>query len=144
MRPPSAGTHGRHRVLGTPGPTGWNDHGDPCRARHAGPTPGSLGVNDHGAALPEPAALLLPERRQHIEAHINDIIESADVAHPRTEQKLQACLNAVKNGRSEDAARDEVARCAEAYFHARLHASHGKSAAAGESDEQAPWRQALQ
>lgn len=145
MRPPVAGMHGRHRIFGTPGPTGWNDHGDPCHASQAGPTPGSLGVNDHGTPLPGPSALLSPERRQDIEADINQIIEAANsTAHSRTEQKLQACFDAVKNRGSADHSQDEAARCAEAYFYARLHALQGKSAVTRGSHEQAPWRHALQ
>jgi hypothetical protein len=93
IRPPVAGMHGRHRAFGTPGPTGWNDHGDPCHASQAGPTPGSLGVNDHGTPLPGPSPLLLPKQRQDNEAHTNQITEKANVtAHSRTEQKLQASL----------------------------------------------------
>jgi hypothetical protein len=144
MKPPVAGMHGRHRILGTPGPTGWNDHGDPCRASQSGPTPGSLGVNDHGSPLPGPAALLASERRQDTEAHINRIVEEANsTAHPRTEQKLQACLDAVKTRGSADYVQDEAARCAEAYFDARLHALQRKSVVTGESLEQAPRRNAL-
>lgn len=144
MRAPVAGVHGRHRVFGTPGPTGWNDHGDPCQARRIGSTPGSLGINDHGTALPRPSALLLPERRQDVEARIDRIIEGTDsTAHPRIEQQLQACLDAAKDRGSVDRSQAEVGRCAEAYFYARLHALKG-SAATEESHEQAPWRNATQ
>lgn len=139
MRPPAAGMHGRHRVLGTPGPTGWNDHGDPCHARRGGPTPGSLGVNDHGTPLPEPAALLLAERRQDAEAHINQIIEAAGSAQAQTEHQLQACLDAVKNQGNADQSQGEVARCAEAYFQARLHAVQGKNADTGGNRERAEY-----
>jgi hypothetical protein len=102
-------------------------------------------VNDHGTPLPEPAALLLAERRRDVEAHINHIIEGADsTTHTRTEQKLQACLDAVRNHGNADQSQGDAARCAEAYFHARLHALQGKSAVAGGNHDQAPWRQALQ
>lgn len=145
IRPPVAGMHGRHRVFGTPGPTGLNDHGDPCHAGRAGPTPGSLGVNDHGMPLPEPSALLPAESRQDIEAHINQIIEEANASpHPRIEQKLQACLDAAKNRGAANHLQDDTARCAEAYFDARLQARQGKTAATGGVQEQAPGRNALQ
>jgi hypothetical protein len=135
--------HGRHRVFGTPGPTGWNDHGDPSHASQAGPTPGSLGVNDHGTPLPPPSALLLPERRHDVEAHINQIIEEANAAaHPQTEHKLQACHDAVKNRDKVGRSQDEVGGCAEAYFYARLHALQGTSTVPG-GHEQAPRRDAL-
>jgi hypothetical protein len=85
--------HGRHRVFGTPGPTGCNDHGDPCHANRAGPTPGSLGVNDHGTPLPGPTALLLPDQRQGNDVHISQTTEEANFpAASRTEQKLRASL----------------------------------------------------
>jgi hypothetical protein len=110
-----------------------------------GSTPGSLGVNDHGTPLPGSSALLPPERRQDIEAHIDRIIEGTDsAALSRTEQKLQACLDAANNRGSVDRSQDEVGRCAEAYFYARLHALKGESAVTGGSHEQAPWRNALQ
>jgi hypothetical protein len=137
--------HGRHRVFGTPGPTGWNDHGDPCQARQIGSTPGSLGVNDHGTPLPGSSALLPAERRQEVEALIDQIVEGTDsAAHPQTEQKLRACLDAFKSRGSVDRSQDEVGRCAEAYFYARLHALTGKSALTEGNHEQALWRNALQ
>jgi hypothetical protein len=145
MRTPVVGMHGRHRAFGTPGPIGWNDHGDPCQARQTGSTPGSLGVNDHGTPLPGSSVLLLPERRQEIEALIDQIIErTGSAAHLQIEQRLQACLDAAKNRGSVDGSQDEVGRCAEAYFYARLHALKVQSAVTEGSREKARWRNALQ
>ena len=144
MRPPPvAGMHGRHRIFDTPGPTGWNDHGDPCHARRTGPTPGSLGVNDHGTPSPGPAALLLPEHRRDVGALINRIVEEVNAAaHSHTEQALQACLVAVKNG-GIDRPQAAAARCAEAYFSARLNAFRVRSGPTGGTGEQDPWRNAV-
>lgn len=145
MDRPVAGMHGRHRVFGTPGPTGWNDHGDPGHARRIGSTPGSLGVNDHGTPLPGPPALLPPERRQDVEDLIDRLIEGIDpAAHPRTEQKLQACLDAARSRGHVDRSQDEVVRCAEAYFYARLRPLTGSSAVTGQPHEEPAWRSALQ
>ena len=117
----------------------------PARPGRTGSTPGSLGVSDHGTPLPRRSALLLSERRQDIEAHIDRIIGGTDFAAlSRTEQKLQACLDAANNRDSVDHSQDEVGRCAEAYFYARLHALKGKSAVTDGSHEEAPWRDALQ
>jgi hypothetical protein len=121
--------HARHRVLNTPGPTGWNDHGDPCHIRRTGPTPGSLSVNDHGTPLAEPLPLLSPALEQEITTRINGLIEEADsAAHRRTEEKLQACLDAVEKRESTDQSQDDAARCTAAYFRARLLALEGKCA----------------
>src|SRR5437763_16625318 len=109
MKPPASGSHARHRVLGSPGPTGWNAHGDPCHWRRQGPTRGPLGINDHGTPLGGKFALLLPERHPEIVNRINGIIAVADaLANRPTAAKLQACLRAVKSHDSAGFGQDDV------------------------------------
>ena len=51
IRPPALGPHAKHRPLGTPGPTGYNDHGDPQHHRRRGGTPGPLALQAAIAAV---------------------------------------------------------------------------------------------
>jgi hypothetical protein len=128
MKPPASGSHARHRVLGTPGPTGWNDHGDPCHWRRQGPTRGPLGINDHGTPLAGKLALLLPERHPEIVNRINAIIAVADaLANQPKAAKLRACLRAVKSHDSAGFGQDDVSRCVASYFDARLLALEEKT-----------------
>jgi hypothetical protein len=136
IKPPASGMHARHRVLGTPGPTGWNDHGEPCQWRQQGPTPGPLSVNDHGTPLPGNPALLPSERREEIATRINQLIAQADASpNAQTAQKLRTCLAAVKNHDATDRAPDETSRGAEAYFNARLLALEGKTGLTRDADQ---------
>jgi hypothetical protein len=119
-RPPAPGPHARHRSLGTPGPTGYNDHGDPGHRRRRGVTPGPLGQNDHG--MPSPT------RRRPVDVYdeevallIHHIIDQANRAGGSTalEGKLQFCIDLAKQNCRDNGDQDQKYRDVERYFLAR-------------------------
>src|SRR5689334_17221861 len=100
IRPPALGPHARHRSLGTPGPTGCNDHGDPEHSLRRGITPGQLGNNDHGMTLSsKPRRMDIYD--EEVAMIINDIIEQANraMAPASLESRLQFCFDLAKKNR---------------------------------------------
>ena len=121
MRPPAPGPHARYRTLGTPGPTGYNDHGDPGHSRRRGVTPGPQGHNDHGAPL--------STRRRPVDVYdedvallINHIIDQAnrDGGSTTLEGKLQFCIDRAKQNRRDSGEESQKHRDVERYFLARI------------------------
>lgn len=130
IRPPASGFHAHHRPLGTPGPTGVNDHGDPGHVRREGPAPGPLGWNDHARPLPTRWPLMLdPEYQSAMHHPINEVIARVDAnsAAASLQEKLKLCAAAVATMNSEGSARSPGAlnRCMQAYFFARHQAFAG-------------------
>jgi|HubBroStandDraft_6_1064221.scaffolds.fasta_scaffold542958_2 hypothetical protein len=126
-RPPAPGPHARHRSLETPGPTGYNDHGDPGHRRRRGVTPGPLGQNDHGMPL--------STRRHPVEVYddnvallINHIIDQANraIGSAALEGKLQFCLDLAKQNRRDKGEEQQKYRDLECYFLARIGAIEEK------------------
>jgi len=126
MRPPAFGPHGRHRTLGTPGPTGYNDHGDPGHLRRRGRTPGPLGHNDHGAPLPG-KTLSREVDDDDIARVINDIIDHVNrvTRSEPLDERLRLCLELAQRSRVEQGDGDQKYRAVEWYFRARLQALEG-------------------
>jgi hypothetical protein len=129
IRPPALGPHARHRSLGTPGPTGYNDHGDPSHRRRHGATPGPLGHNDHGMPLPsQPRHSVVND--DEVAMMINGIIDQANrvMASAPLERRLQFCTDlAKKNRRQSTGEEDQRYRDVECYFAARTEAIDGKA-----------------
>jgi hypothetical protein len=126
-RPPASGIHAKHRALDTPGPLGWNDHGDPCHWRRHGWSPGSLSVNDHGVPLAKRRFLLSDELDGEVARQINRVINEINAAaHPDAVAALRTGLDACK-GADDVEARDDIKQCVLAYFHARLIACEGQT-----------------
>jgi hypothetical protein len=127
-RPPALGPHARHRSLGTPGPTGYNDHGDPGHRRRRGATPGPLGHNDHGMPLS-----IKPRRvdvyDDEVTMMINGIIEQANgaMASAVLESKLQFCIDLAKQNRRDKSEEDQRYRDVECYFQARMEEIEGRA-----------------
>ena len=138
-KPPAPGTHAKHRPLDTPGPLGWNDHGDPCHWRRQGRSPGSLSVNDHGVPLPRKPFLLSDELDGEVVRKINQTIEQINAAaQPDAAAALRACFEASKS-RGNVEARDDTEQCVLSYFHARLVACEGKTSVERDVDWPAAW-----
>lgn len=138
--PPAVGIHARHRTLDTPGPTGWNDHGDPTHRRRQGNTPGSLGDDDHGTPLAGRLPLLENQHDAEIERIIAETIARANAAgaSPDIAAKLQACLAAVSQGHETDRVQDPKLQAVECYFEARLRTVEGKADIAPDEHPAAP------
>src|SRR4030095_10264302 len=100
--PPVPGLHAGHRPHDTPGPTGHNDHGDPCHGRRGGLTPGPLGLNDYATPLPGKMVLIAAEPDSTVASSINKMIDEA-TAYNRSRDlgfKLDYCLETVRKLRS--------------------------------------------
>lgn len=133
-RPPGSGIHAKYRTLDTPGPLGWNDHGDPRHWRRDGRSPGSLSVNDHGVPLGKKIFLLPDEVDGEVARQINRVVDEAAV-HPDAAAALRACLDACKAvGNVESGASDDTGECVLAYFQARLMACEGHATVEGDVD----------
>ena len=135
-RPPASGIHAKYRTLDTPGPLGWNDHGDPCHWRRDGRSPGSLSINDHGLPLGKKIFLLPDEVDGEVARQINRVVDEVDAAvHPDAAAALRACLDASKPwAMSSSGARDDTGECVLAYFQARLMACEGHATVEGDAD----------
>jgi hypothetical protein len=126
-KPPTTGTHARHRPLDAPGPLGWNDHGDPFHWRRQGRSPGPLSVNDHGTPLGARPLLLPSEQDERAVRQINETVSTVNsTANGDIATRLHACLVAVGTRQDTDA-RDATSRWVRAYFYARLLAFEGKT-----------------
>lgn len=138
--PPAVGIHARHRTLDTPGPTGWNDHGDPTHRRRQGNTPGSLGDDDHGTPLAGRLPLLGNQHDAEIEKIIDETIARANAAGAARDlaAKLQACLAAVGQAHQGDRVQDPKLHAVEGYFEARLRTVEGKANIAPDEHPEAP------
>jgi hypothetical protein len=140
-RPPGLGPHARHRAFGTPGPTGYNDHGDPGHRRRQGGTPGPSGHNDHGTPL-SGKTFARELHDDDVARTINDIIDhvNRDSHSRRLEERLQLCLDLAKRTRVEQGEDDQKSRDVEWYFRGRLHAlSGGVDASEPFADDGAAW-----
>jgi len=140
--PPAAGIHGRHRTLDTPGPTGWNDHGDPTHRRRQGSTPGPLGDDDHGTPLAGRLPLISNERDAEVARLIDETIARANAAARPGDiaTRLQSCLAAVGQAHAADELQDPKLRYAECYFAARRLTVEGKASIATDDHPDADWK----
>jgi hypothetical protein len=139
--PPATGIHGRYRSLDTPGPNGWNDHGDPTHQRRQGNTPGPLGDNDHGTPLAGRLPLISNERDDEVARLIDETIARANAAaHPGdiVAARLQSCLAAVGQAHAVGDLQDPKLRYAECYFAARRLTVEGKASIAPDDHPDAP------
>ena len=138
--PPAAGIHGRYRTLDTPGPNGWNDHGDPTHRRRQGNTPGPLGDDDHGTPLAGRLPLISNEGYAEVAKLIDETIARATAAAgPRDiAARLQACLAAVGQAHAAGDLQDPKLRYAECYFAARRLTVEGKASIAPDDHPDAP------
>jgi hypothetical protein len=126
-KPPASGAHARYRPFGTPGPTGWNDHGDPVHRPQQGDTPGSLSVNDHGTPLPGKVPLLPDEHYAEVVKRINETIGQINsAAHSEVIEKLRTCFAAVGGHGNLEHTEDKISHYVQCYFYARLLAAQGK------------------
>jgi hypothetical protein len=137
---PAAGIHGRYRTLDTPGPNGWNDHGDPTHRRRQGKTPGPLGHNDHGTPLAGRLPLISNERDAEVARLIDETIAKGNAAADPGDiaGKLQSCLAAVGQAHAADDLQDPKLRYAECYFAARRLTVEGKAGIATDDHPDAP------
>jgi hypothetical protein len=130
-KPPASGAHAHYRPLGTPGPTGVNDHGDPGHVRRQGPTPGPLGDNDHAVPLMQRWRLIVDPEHRNASERISEIIARVETGSDSASllEKLQLCAEAgaVAASNSDAPARSPgpTERCVHAYFLARRLALHG-------------------
>lgn len=140
IRPPALGPHARHRALGTSGPIGYNDHGDPGHRRRQGGTPGPLGHNDHGAPL-SGKTFARELHDDDVARTINDIIDhvNRDSRSRSLDDRLQLCLDLAKRSRLEQGDDDQKSRDVEWYFQGRLHACSGRDDAADHFADAAAW-----
>jgi hypothetical protein len=138
--PPAAGIHGRYRTLDTPGPTGWNDHGDPTHRRRQGSTPGPLGDDDHGTPLAGRLPLISNEHDAEVARLIDETIaRTTAAAGPRDiAARLQSCLAAVGQAHAADDLQDPKLRYVECYFAARRLTVEGKASIAPDDHPDAP------
>ena len=144
--PPASGIHGRYRTLDTPGPNGWNDHGDPTHQRRQGNTPGPLGDDDHGTPLAGRLPLISNERDAEVARLIDETIARANAAAgPRDiAARLQSCLAAVGQAHAAGDLQDPKLRYAECYFAARRLTVEGKASIAPDDHPDAPPDAALE
>ena len=138
--PPAAGIHGRYRTLDTPGPNGWNDHGDPTHRRRQGTTPGPLGDDDHGTPLAGRLPLISNERDAEVVRLIDETIARANVTSgPRDiAARLQFCLAALGQAHVADDLQYPKLGYAECYFAARRLTVEGKASVAPDDPPDAP------
>lgn len=138
--PPAAGIHGRYRTLDTPGPNGWNDHGDPTHRRRQGATPGPLGNDDHGTPLAGRLQLISNERDAEVARLIDETIARANAAAGPGDiaARLQYCLAAVRQAHAPGDLQDPKLRYAECYFAARRLTVVGKASIAPDDHADAP------
>jgi hypothetical protein len=138
--PPAAGIHGRYRTLDTPGPNGWNDHGDPTHRRRQGNTPGPLGDDDHGTPLAGRLPLISNERDAEVARLIDETIARANAAAGPGDiaARLKSCLAAVGQAHAAGDLQDPKLRYAECYFAARRLTVEGKASIAPDDHPDAP------
>ena len=131
-RPPAPGPHARYRSLGTPGPTGYNDHGDPGHQRRRGVTPGPLGQNDHGMPL-STKGHPVDVYDEEVALLINHIIDEANRAIGSTaiEGRLQFCVDLAKQNHHDKGQGYQKYHDVEHYFLARAGAIEGKPEISG-------------
>jgi hypothetical protein len=127
-QPPVPGVHGRHRPLGTPGPIGCNDHGDPYHGCRQGATPGPVGDNDHGTPLSTRLKLILEPHDNEVAKKIGDTIHqiNSEFAAKGIAAKLLSSLAAVRQHDESPGLLEMKSRYAELYFYARLLTFEGK------------------